>query len=63
MKRSHASKRRLTPKERVLAVYPTARECYTYGMATCVGIGIRHILGSGHTWRQAWADAARRLRE
>ena len=53
---------RLTPKQRVLARYPTAREMYDENWTPVVGVGLRCVLGRGPTHGAAWRAAAEDLR-
>jgi hypothetical protein len=55
-----------TPKERVLAKWPTAKRFKLNGWIDFPRVQVIYIksgrqIGYGQTPRQAWADAARRL--
>lgn len=63
-------KRKLTPKQRVLEKYPNAGPCWGYGCAGPTDCVIHRVengetarsIGRGKNEREAWADAARRLK-
>ena len=61
------SKRKLTPKQRVLVKWPKAYAWDYSRIGWCVfcapGAMFIDSLGEGLTEKDAWADAARRLKE
>ena len=51
-----------TPRQRVLAKHPKARECIAWlNNNIFIVVGLNTIIGTGKSGPKAWADAERKL--